>query len=113
MEGGKDQAEGQGSPGCRGEALHAEEGEGEGGVCPHYPCRGAPRAVRHVSRVDRVLQELESRAVRGEFLLVFGGRERGWSKRNQLSLLALTSSGGKLSYVGWGRKGGVIYAILP
>ena len=67
--------------------LHA--GEGEGGVCPHYPCRGVPRAACHVSCVDRVLRELESCAVGGEFLLCVWGKERGWSKRNQLSLLAL------------------------
>lgn len=70
-------------------------------------------AIRPVC-VCPVLQELESSAVRGEFLLCVLGKREGVEQRKiLLSHLALTSLEGMPNYVVARRKGGATHAAFP
>lgn len=100
-EGGKDQAEDQGSPGCRGSVLRAAEG----GVCLHHPRRGVLGVLCHVSRVAASCRGLKAVLSEVNFCSCVWGKRGGGAKETWLSRLTLTSLEGKPSSVGWGEEG--------
>lgn len=58
-------------------------------------------------------RSLKTRPSEVNFYSVFGERKRVEQKEVQLSHLSLTSLEGKPTSVGWGKKGGAMYAVLP